>query len=131
MIRIHQILKMYKFCLAILTWIVIGCGCGGGGGGGGASSVTASPDPLPPPLGTGPATCINGDADGFSCSGISLRKRVSLETMGGTAGNDIWGWFDAQSGKEYALAGMSNGTAFVDVSSPEEPVFLGRSINNT
>ncbi len=46
--------------------------------------------------------------------------------MGGTAGNDIWGWFDAESGREYALMGMTNGTGFVDVSNPEEPIFLGR-----
>jgi choice-of-anchor B domain-containing protein len=46
--------------------------------------------------------------------------------MGGTEGNDIWGWVDAQTGNEYALMGLSNGTAFVDVSDPEAPVFLGR-----
>ncbi len=51
---------------------------------------------------------------------------MSLETMGGTVGNDIWGWFDAQSGNEYALMGMTNGTAFVDITNPEVPVFLGR-----
>ena len=28
-------------------------------------------------------------------------------------------------GSEYALMGMTNGTAFVDVSDPENPVFLG------
>jgi choice-of-anchor B domain-containing protein len=45
--------------------------------------------------------------------------------MNGTVGNDIWGWVDAQSGDEYALMGMSNGTAFVNVTNPENPVFLG------
>ena len=46
--------------------------------------------------------------------------------MGGTFGADLWGWFDAQTGNEYALMGMKNGTAFVDVTNPEDPVFLGR-----
>lgn len=46
--------------------------------------------------------------------------------MGGTRGNDIWGWFDSQTDNEYALLGMTNGTAFVDVSDPENPVFIGR-----
>ena len=46
--------------------------------------------------------------------------------MEGTAGNDIWGWADGEAGGEYALMGMSNGTAFVDVSDPESPAFLGR-----
>ena len=51
---------------------------------------------------------------------------MPLETLGGTRGNDIWGWFDVQSGAEYALVGLTNGTAFVNVSDPENPVFLGR-----
>jgi choice-of-anchor B domain-containing protein len=46
--------------------------------------------------------------------------------MDGTTGNDIWGWFDALSGNEYALVGMTNGTAFVEITDPENPVFLGR-----
>jgi len=96
-------------------------GCGGN------NSGPLVSDPVPPSTGlsTGPATCVGGTAGDFSCSGISLRKRVSLATMNGTAGNDIWGWFDAQSGNEYALMGMTNATAFVDVTNPESPVFLG------
>jgi choice-of-anchor B domain-containing protein len=77
------------------------------------------------PLSTGPEICTGGSAGDFPCSGVSLRKRVSLETMGGTLGNDIWGWSDAQSGNEYALMGMTNGTAFVDITNPQNPVFLG------
>ena len=46
--------------------------------------------------------------------------------MDGIGGNDIWGWFDTLTGNEYALMGMENGTAFVDVTNPESPVFLGR-----
>jgi choice-of-anchor B domain-containing protein len=51
--------------------------------------------------------------------------------MGGTTGNDIWGWFDASTGNEYALMGMTNGTAFVDITNPEDPVFLGRLPSET
>ena len=46
--------------------------------------------------------------------------------MDGIGGNDIWGWVDTLTGSEYALMGMENGTAFVDVTNPESPVFLGR-----
>ena len=45
--------------------------------------------------------------------------------MGGTTGNDVWGWADALTGNEYALMGMVNGTAFVDVTDPDNPVYLG------
>ena len=39
-------------------------------------------------------------------------------------GNDIWGWTDPQTGKEYAIIGLSGGTSFVDVSDPESPKVL-------
>jgi len=45
--------------------------------------------------------------------------------MGGTTGSDLWGWVDPLSDNEYALMGMTNGTAFVDVTDPEDPVYLG------
>ncbi len=96
--------------------------CGGGSGG----SNEPNPPPSPPPdPGAGPAACIGGSAAGFSCSGISLRARIPHIELGGTTGNDIWGWADALSGKEYALIGLTNGTAFVDVTEPENPVYLG------
>ena len=86
---------------------------------------------MQPPLSSGPAACTDGAADDFSCSGISLLSRVSLSDMDGHAGNDLWGWADAETGNEYALMGMTNGTAFVDVSDPESPVFLGRLPTHT
>src|SRR5690606_26347425 len=38
----------------------------------------------------------------------------------------IWGWTDAETDREYALVGLSDGTAFVDVTEPTEPVYLGK-----
>ena len=97
--------------------------------GGSSGDYSSGPPPLPPPppaLGTGPATCTDGDAGGFACSGVDLRSRLPIAAMDGVGGNDIWGWFDAQTNREYALMGMQNGTAFVDITDPEDPVFLGR-----
>ncbi len=117
---------------AVVLAVALLSGCGGGSGGSApAPSVAASqpePEPTTPPtsLSTGPAACTDGSADDFACDGISLASRLPLDAMGGTAGNDIWGWHDAQTGREYALMGMSNGTAFVDVTEPRNPVFLGR-----
>lgn len=88
---------------------------------------------MPPPVveppavtDSGPEDCVDGSAGGYSCKGISLEKRLALESMEGTMGNDLWGWTDSETGKEYALMGLSNGTAFVDVSDPQMPRFLGR-----
>jgi choice-of-anchor B domain-containing protein len=106
----------------VATWSMFAYGCGGGGD----NASIAPPPPPPPAMSVGPDACSAGSAGGFSCAGISLSKRVSLDAMDGGLGNDIWGWVDAQSGNEYALMGMTNGTAFVDVSDPQNPVFLGR-----
>ncbi|MDH4005889.1 MAG: choice-of-anchor B family protein, partial [Gammaproteobacteria bacterium] len=84
------------------------------------------PPPPPPSLSTGPEVCTDGDAGEFSCSGVDLRSRLPISEMDGVGGNDIWGWFDSQTGREYALMGLRNGTAFVDISDPENPAFLGR-----
>ena len=46
--------------------------------------------------------------------------------MGDDFGNDLWGWHDEDTGREYALMGLGNGTAFVDVTTPDEPSYLGR-----
>ena len=107
-------MRARTLAVVCLTFILAGCG------GGDDDAILSTP-----PVGTGPETCTGGSAGDFPCSGISLSKRVPLATMGGGAGNDIWGWVDAQSANEYALMGMTNGTAFVDVSDPESPVFLG------
>jgi choice-of-anchor B domain-containing protein len=114
-------MKTFTTLLCVLSLTAFCVACGGGGGG-----ADPTIPPPPPPLGVGPDICTNGSAGDFPCSEITLRKRVSLETMGGTQGNDIWGWFDAQSGNEYALVGLTNGTALVDITNPEDPVFLGR-----
>lgn len=116
----------------ILPWLLLAllpAGCGGSGGG---DRQVVSP-PLPPPSGlsTGPAACTGGDAGGFPCSGIDLRARVPHTDMGGSGGNDIWGWTDTTNGNEYALVGMTDGTAFVDVTDANNPVYLGRLPTNT
>ncbi len=80
---------------------------------------------LPTALGAAAVPCVGGTADIYSCSGIDLLAQVPLANLGGGSGNDIWGWTDPMTGVEYALVGRTNGTAFVDISDPENPVYLG------
>ena len=73
--------------------------------------------------------CNNGFAGSYPCKDMDLMSFTDKTEIGGsnsTSLNDIWGWTDSQTGKEYALVGMSNGTSFVDISNPENPVFIGR-----
>ncbi len=110
-----------------LAWPALLLSACGGGSGDFTSGPPPSPPPPPPPaLGTGPETCTDGDAGGFACSGVDLRSRLAIAAMDGVGGNDIWGWVDTQTNREYALMGMQNGTAFVDITNPEDPAFLGR-----
>ncbi len=103
--------RLFRLSFVVLASLLSGC--------------SGSSDDDDSSLGTGPNACNSGSAGEFPCSGISLINRIPLEAMGGKIGNDLWGWFDALTGKEYALMGMRNGTAFVDISDPQRPVFLG------
>ncbi len=70
--------------------------------------------------------CNNGSANGYPCSGITLQSYISSATMGAAEAQDSWGWTDPQTGKEYAIVALDNGTAFVDISNPASPIYLGR-----
>lgn len=74
---------------------------------------------------TGSYECINGNAGGYPCSGIDLLSFTSLSDLGSKGqGNDIWGWTDSEN-NEYVIAGCSDGSSFVDVTNPANPVVLG------
>ncbi len=77
-----------------------------------------------PPSGFTP--CEDGLAGIYPCSGFDLLGRVTLSEMSAGSGNDIWGWRDPQNNKEYALVGLDNGTAFVDITDTENLVYLGK-----
>ena len=46
--------------------------------------------------------------------------------MEAESGNDCWGGTDPITKKEYALMGLDNGTAVIDISKPNEPKYLGK-----
>ncbi|TLP77312.1 choice-of-anchor B family protein [Maribacter sp. ACAM166] len=70
--------------------------------------------------------CENGMAGIYPCSGYDLLATISLEVMSAEAANDIWGWTDAETGNEYAIMGLDNGTAFIDISNSVNPIYLGK-----
>ncbi len=107
----HVRLLFCLFCLTCLHWA--------------PSAQSAAPAPNHAVL------CENGMAEGFPCNKVNLAAHITNSQMGGSAGNDIWGWTDPLTGKEYALMGLNNGTAFVDISDPEFPIRLGRLPTHT
>jgi choice-of-anchor B domain-containing protein len=72
--------------------------------------------------------CAGGMAGPFPCENVDLLAFLPVSGLGGGSGvdlNDLWGWTDATTGKEYAIVMRRDGTAFVDVTSPTNPIFLG------
>lgn len=83
-------------------------------------------DPPPAPF-VFPAPCDGGLAGGiYPCNGIDLIYTIDLDEFSANSGNDCWGWTDPSNGNEYALMGLDNGTAFIDISDPAAPVYLGK-----
>ena len=70
----------------------------------------------------------------FPCQNVDLMSFLPLASLGGTTNSGTgtvaslattWGWADPATGREYAIVGRSDGTAFVDVTDPLNPVYLG------
>lgn len=64
----------------------------------------------------------------FPCKNMNLTAFLTGEELGSpyavstaTSVNDVWGWTDSTTGKEYALVGLFDGTSIVDISNPTQP----------
>ena len=63
----------------------------------------------------------------YASSNVALMSHLSLAQIGGVAGgmgSSLYGWTDSLTGHEYAIMGASNGTAFVDVTNPFNPIYV-------
>lgn len=71
----------------------------------------------------GAATCVANEADGYPCQAVSLHSHLSLRDLSPTSrtGNDVWGFTDLNTLREYALIGLERGVAVVDVTDPTAP----------
>ncbi len=82
-------------------------------------------DPIPYDFSGGPMLCVDGEVDIFDCNNIDLYAFFPPSSIGGGGGTDLWGWTDPMTGSEYAMLARTNGTAFVNVTDPANPVYLG------
>lgn len=77
---------------------------------------------------TAATLCENGMAGIFPCHNVHLLAHLSLSQMGGTEGvkgSEHWGWTDPETGNQYVIFGMSDQAAFVDITDPLNPIYLG------
>jgi choice-of-anchor B domain-containing protein len=94
-----------------------------------AATVFSELRGLDPVVG-GAVDCADGRTGAFSCGGtVELLAFLPIGAIGGGRGvqlNDIWGWTDPTSSKEYALVGRNDGAAFVDITDPVNPTYIGQ-----
>jgi len=72
--------------------------------------------------------CEDGRAGAFSCENVDMISFMSRSDVGAKRGmqvNDVWGWEDPETGREYAIIGRTDGTSFIDLTNPSMPVYLG------
>ena len=70
--------------------------------------------------------CVNGMAGLYPCKDYDLLAHIPLDTFfNSTSGNDSWGWTDPVTSKEYALMGTNKMVAFLDITEPKTPLFIG------
>jgi choice-of-anchor B domain-containing protein len=81
------------------------------------------------PIGHTP--CVKGMAGPFACDRVDLMTFWPPDEFGGGPssgfggpGNDVWGWTDPETRKEWVLMGRSNGTSFIDITDPKRPVLV-------
>jgi choice-of-anchor B domain-containing protein len=85
--------------------------------------------PVGGPITGGMLPCAGGQAGPFPCSGLDLLSYLPVGAIGGGAGvdlSDLWGWTDPVTGDEWAIVTRRDGTAFVNVTHPENPVYAGQ-----
>ncbi|MBT3449743.1 MAG: choice-of-anchor B family protein [Bacteroidetes Order II. Incertae sedis bacterium] len=80
------------------------------------------------PITEGEVRCESDKVADFACSNVDILSFLPLNALGasrGSAVNDIWGWSDPETGKEYAIVGRTDGTSFVDLTNPLAPIYMG------
>lgn len=75
--------------------------------------------------------CVDGMSGEYPCNNIDQLRFLAVEDIGGGEMNDIWGWTSPVSDREYVIACRTNGTAFIDISNPASPIYLGNLPTHT
>jgi choice-of-anchor B domain-containing protein len=60
---------------------------------------------------------------GYPCNSVSLLSHLSLQQLipASRSGADVWGFIDLNTGREYAIMGLENGVAVIDIADPTQP----------
>jgi choice-of-anchor B domain-containing protein len=64
-------------------------------------------------------------ADTYPCDGVDMLSHLTLGDLGLSFANDMWGWTDPLTSRDYALIGGIEGMVVVDISDPKRPDIIG------
>jgi len=88
--------------------------------------LTPALDELPALLGAERRCDSKGKVEVFDCASTELTAFLPPSTLTHDGHyiqmNDIWGWTDPRTGKEWALVGRRDGSTFVDMSNATRPI---------
>ncbi|TVR65045.1 MAG: choice-of-anchor B family protein [Gemmatimonadales bacterium] len=75
-------------------------------------------------------SCVDGRAGVWECSEVNLLSYLPVTELSGDGSrglrsNDNWGWQDPETGRKYALVGLTDRSSFVDVTDAENPRVVG------
>lgn len=72
--------------------------------------------------------CAKGKSGEYGCNKVNLHSFLSHEDLGSATftGNDVWGWTDKKSGREFGIVGQTDGVGFVEIITGGRLEYLGR-----
>ncbi len=76
-------------------------------------------------ISTSAQPCVDGMAGMYPCDNVDQISMIPLSRFFTENANDIWGWTSPETGREYVVLGLHNKTAFLDITSPAYPIYLG------
>ncbi len=68
-------------------------------------------------------SCVQGSAGQFPCRNVDFLAQIALNQFSSrpTSAANVWGFVDLNDDREYAVVGLSDGTAVVEVTDPANP----------
>jgi len=70
-----------------------------------------------------PMNCVQAFAGQFPCRNVDFQAQIALNQFSSqpTSAANVWGLVDLNDNREYAVVGLRNGTAVVDLTDPANP----------
>ncbi len=69
--------------------------------------------------------CVDGFSGDYPCDKIDQMSMMPLSMFFSQNANDVWGWTNPATGREFVAFGLADKTAFVDITSPAYPLYIG------